>query len=71
MSTAMVQLFKPGGKYYTEEEWSVPDNAIGPFDMHRSDDFRRISGGAVLVPAQDPWGYPHLFPNEVTEWRGV
>lgn len=61
---ARVILFKPSGKYYTEEEWSISEGAIGPYDMERSPDFRRISGGAVLVDTQEPWGYPHLFPGE-------
>lgn len=60
---ALVILFKPSGKYYTEESWRVPENAIGPYDMERSPDFRRISGGAVLIDSQEPWGYPHLFPG--------
>lgn len=58
-----VTLFKRGGKYYTEEEWRVPTDAIGPYDMHRSLDFRRIENGPVLVQSQEPWGYPHLFPG--------
>lgn len=61
---AAVILFKPSGKYYTEEEWEVPHWAIVPYDMIGSPDFRRIDGGAVLVVTQEPWGYPHLFPNE-------
>jgi hypothetical protein len=61
---ARVILFKESGKYYTEEEWEIPEKAIGPYDMERSPDFRRIGNGAVLVETQEPWGYPHLFPNE-------
>lgn len=61
---AEVILFKPSGKYYTTEYWEIPDGAIGPFDMRGSKDFRRISGGAVLVGTQEPWGYPHLFNAE-------
>lgn len=62
---ATVVLFKPSGKYYTEERWRIPaDGAIGPVSMERSPDFRRIEGGPVLVPEQEPWGYPHLFPSE-------
>jgi hypothetical protein len=61
---ARVILFKASGKYYTEEWWRIPDNAIGPHDMKWSKDFRRIDGGAVLVDSQEPWGYPHLFPKE-------
>lgn len=75
---ANVILFKPSGKYYTVETWRVPRKAwdyspqrgdfvrevIGPYDMDQSPDFRRIDGGAVLVPSQEPWGYPHLFPPE-------
>lgn len=60
---ATVILFKPSGKYYTEEAWRIPADAIGPYDMERSPDFRRISGGAVLIDTQEPWGYPHLFPG--------
>lgn len=63
--TASVILFKPSGKYYTEESWRIPDGAITPADMRRSPDFRRIDGGAVLVDTQEPWGYPHLFPQDV------
>lgn len=61
--TATVILFKASGKYYTEEPWRIPPDALGPFDMERSPDFRRIGGGAVLVETQEPWGYPHLFPG--------
>lgn len=62
-NTARVLLFKPTGKYYTEEDWIVPEDAIGPYDMCRSPDFRRINGGSVLVETQEPWGFPHLFPS--------
>jgi hypothetical protein len=58
---ATVILFKSSGKYYTEEEWTVPDGAIGPYDMRNSVDFRRIDDGPVLVVTQEPWGYPHLL----------
>jgi hypothetical protein len=61
---ARVILFKDSGKYYTEEWWRIPDDAIGPWDMKRSENFRRIGRGAVLVDTQEPWGYPHLFPKE-------
>ena len=71
---AKVILFKPGGKYYTEEEWTIPTveqvvagggtpgDSVGPYSMRFSPDFRRISGGPVLVDTQEPWGYPHLLP---------
>lgn len=70
--TATVTLFKDTGKYYTLEAWAVPVNAILPSDMEMSPDFRRISGGAVLVdtdaasefPGARNWGFPHLFPSE-------
>jgi len=61
---AKVILFKDSGRYYTEEEWSVPPGAVSPYDMRHSLDFRRIGHGAVLVPSQEPWGYSHLFPPE-------
>jgi hypothetical protein len=60
-----VELFRSSGKFYTEETWTIPDDAIGPYDMERSPDFRRISGGHVLIPAQEPWHYPHLFLGRV------
>lgn len=72
---ATVILFKPSGKYYTEEQWEVPlpdavlegggnrGDSVTPFCMRFSTDFRRISGGPVLVVTQEPWGYPHLFPG--------
>jgi hypothetical protein len=75
---AKVILFRRSGKYYTEEEWEIPETVedysdergffrrevIIPYDMKQSKDFRRIDGGAVLVETQEPWGYPHLFPGE-------
>ena len=67
MSKATVILFKESGKYYTQEEWEIPEdhpNWMYPSCMKDSRDFRRISGGAVLVESQEPWGYPHLFPSE-------
>jgi hypothetical protein len=80
---AKVILFKPTGKYYTGEEWRIPTvvpgwspqrgsytrGAIIPADMLYSPDFRRIDGGAVLVPEQEPWGYPHLIVP--ADWRRV
>lgn len=59
--TVRVTLFKPSGKYYTEEEWTIPDGAVGPLHMRNSVDFRQINGGPVLVQEQEPWGYPHLL----------
>lgn len=73
---AQVILFKPSGKYYTEEEWEVPTreqilalggrpgDSVGPYCMRWSLDFRRIAGGPVLVPTQEPWGYPHLITED-------
>lgn len=65
---AKVILFKPSGKYYTEEEWEIPKVQTGvyrgPAVMIDSPDFHRIDGGAVLVKTQEPWGYPHLFPGK-------
>lgn len=66
---ASVTLFKPSGKYYTGESWRVPENAIGPYDMASSPDFRRIGDGPVLVesephsqsPNDENWGYPHIL----------
>lgn len=58
---AKVILFRQSGKYYTEEYWEIPDGAICPADMERSKDFQRIDEGAVLVPTQEPWGYPFLI----------
>lgn len=74
--TATVILFKDTGKYYTQEEWEIPTknevlarggnpgDAAGPYCMQYSKDFRRIGNtGAVLIDAQEPWGFPHLFPG--------
>jgi hypothetical protein len=58
---AKVILFKDSGKYYTEDWWDIPDDAIGPHDMKHSPDFHRIGNGAVLIPSQEPWGYPWLI----------
>lgn len=71
---ATVQLFKPSGKYYTTESWAVPVGVIGPYDMEKSPDFRRIGGtGPVLVCSEgelagdENWGFPHLFPGLTEE----
>lgn len=56
-----VILFRLSGKYYTEENWTMPDGALTPSDMIRSPDFRRIDRGKVLICTQEPWGYPHLL----------
>ena len=64
MNMVRVTLFKESGKFYTEEDWRVPENAVGPYDMRRSEDFRRIGNGPVLIPESSPWGYPHIFPGE-------
>ena len=61
---AKVVLFKESGKYYTEEEWLIPARAITPFDMARSQDFRRIGNGPVLVETQEPSGFPALLLAE-------
>jgi hypothetical protein len=60
-STAKVILFRQSGKYYTQESWRIPEKALGPWDMIRSPDFRRIADGPVYVETQEPWGYPHLL----------
>ena len=62
-----VVLFRISGKYYTEEQWEVPEDAIGPWDMVNSTDFRRISGGHVLIPDQEPWGYPCILPATIQD----
>lgn len=78
IKNVIVILFKPSGKFYTEEWWEIPDRVpsesrpgetrpvIGPSDMKHSRHFRRIGGGAVLVESQEPWGFPHLFPGETS-----
>lgn len=58
---ATVLLFKPNGRFYTEEAWPVPEGATGPWSMRESPEFHRIDGGAVLVEAQEPWGVAHLL----------
>lgn len=74
MNKARVVLFQRSGKYYTEEEWQVPDTVpdysharghyvrevLIPADMIHSPDFHRIDGGPVLVHSAR-WGYPHLL----------
>jgi hypothetical protein len=66
---AHVLLFKPSGKFYTEEDWRIPDAlAVAvpvPAAVLHSPDFHRIDGGPVLVEGE-LWGYPHLFPAAVT-----
>ena len=59
-----VILFRKSGRYYTEEKWRIPHGALTPAEMCDSPDFRRVDRGAVLIPSQEPWGYPHMFPSE-------
>jgi hypothetical protein len=61
---AKVSLFKPSGKWYTDEEWTVPKDAYAPICMIDSPDFRRIDDGPVLV-LENEWGYPHLLLKSV------
>ncbi|MFL6145598.1 MAG: hypothetical protein ACJ72N_27520 [Labedaea sp.] len=57
-----VELYRASGKYYTEESWRIPGGAIGPYDMRNSPDFHRIDpAGVVVVPAQEPWGFPAVI----------
>lgn len=62
---ATVVIFKPSGKYYTTERWTIPENAIGPYDMDRAPEARRWldkgAGWMALVETQEPWGFPHLL----------
>ncbi len=70
IKTAPVTLFKQGGKFYTSEKWRIPEGAIGPWDMEKSPDFRRIDNGPVLIDGE-PWGYyPHLLPSVETHQCG-
>lgn len=64
---ATVVTFKPSGKYYTEHEWRVPVDAIGPFDLSRSPDYDLAPGWSALVVTQEPWGYPHLFHGKAED----
>jgi len=71
--TVSVTLFRETGRYYTIESWRAPEpdsnGYLGPEDMLNSPDFRRISGGKVLVeadalsefPGDENWGYPILL----------
>jgi len=61
---AYVTLFKESGKYYTEEYWDIPEDAVGPWDLVRSKDFHRIGNGSVYVKSQEPWGFPHLITKD-------
>ncbi len=58
---ATVSLFKDSGKWYCDEDWIIPEKAIGPWDMADSPDFRRIGNGKVLVHEQEPFGFPVLL----------
>lgn len=65
MDKAVVILFKPSGKYYSEEMWEIPYSKISlPSIMRKSRDFRRIDNGPVLIPTQEPWGFPALLMPE-------
>lgn len=63
MFSVKVVLFKENGKYYTEEEWEVPEDHefwMYPSCMKDSPDFRRIGNGPVLI-IDEKWGYPHIL----------
>lgn len=58
---AKVSLFKRSGKWYTDEQWEIPEQCTVPAEMTKSPDFHRIDSGLVLVHTQEPWGFPHLL----------
>lgn len=60
-ATARVVRIKDSGKYYTEEEWRIPENAFFPRSMANSPDARLENGGIYIVPAQYPWGYEEMI----------
>lgn len=60
-ATARVVRIKDSGKYYTEEQWRIPDNAYYPRSMAKSPDARLEDGGIYIVPAQYPWGYEEII----------
>lgn len=60
-ATARVVRIKDSGKYYTEEEWRIPDNAYYPRGMAESPDAHLEDGGIYIVPAQYPWGYEEVI----------
>ena len=60
-ATARVVRIKDSGKYYTEEQWRIPENAYYPRNMAKSPDARLEDGGIYFVPAQYPWGYEEII----------
>lgn len=60
-ATARVVRIKDTGKYYTEEQWRIPENAYYPRSMAESPDARLDDGGIYIVPAQYPWGYEEII----------
>lgn len=60
-ATARVVRIKDSGKYYTEEEWRIPENAFFPRSMADSPDARLDDGSIYVVPAQYPWGYEEII----------
>ena len=60
-ATARVVRIKDSGKYYTEEEWRIPENAFFPRSMADSPDARLDDGSIYVVPAQYPWGYEEVI----------
>lgn len=60
-ATARVVRIKDSGKYYTEEEWRIPENAHCPRDMADSPDARLDDYSIYVVPAQYPWGYEEII----------
>lgn len=58
--TVEVEHFKESGKYNVTDMWRIPEGAIGPHDMVNSPDFRDI-GCTIVVPTQEPWGYPAVL----------
>ena len=60
-ATARVVRIKDSGKYYTEEEWHIPENAHFPRSMADSPDARLDDGSIYVVPAQYPWGYEEVI----------
>lgn len=60
-ATARVVRIKGSEKYYTEEQWRIPENAYYPRSMAESPDAHLDDRGIYIIPAQYPWGYEEII----------
>ena len=68
-NTIEVLLFKESGKYYTTDQWRLPEGFTpgeSAVVMRNSPDYRNLYG-PVLIPESDVFTVPHILTGATIE----